>query len=154
MADGPANRIKGLSCCVLMSVYQGWQQVVMARFDLEKACRLIQDHGVTFAYVPPPVVLALVTHPAVGRYDLSSLRVLHAAAAPLPPGLARAVWERLGVPVKQGFGLSEASPATHIQAPDEVRTPDRGRRPTADLRRRSGPSSPAPSASCSPTRRP
>jgi len=106
-----------------MSVYVGWELVAMARWDLELACRLIQKHRVTFAYVPPPVVLALGKHPLVDGYDLSSVKTLHAAAAPLTRELTMAVWERLRIPVKQGFGLSEASPATHIQMPDEVGGP-------------------------------
>ena len=35
---------------------------------------LIEEHGVTRAYVVPPIVLALAKHPAVEGRDLSSLR--------------------------------------------------------------------------------
>lgn len=38
------------------------------------------------------------------------------AAAPLTKELAEAVWKRHRIPVKQGYGLSETSPATHLQA--------------------------------------
>lgn len=93
--------------------------VVLSKFDVEKACRLIQDHRLTFMYVPPPVVLALGKHPIVSKYDLSSMRWINSAAAPLSKELAVAVWDRLKIGVKQGYGLSETSPACMTQLSEE-----------------------------------
>lgn len=91
----------------------------MSRFDLEKACQIIQEYKITFAYVPPPIVLAFGKHPAVDQYDLTSLKMMHSGAAPLTNELLELVWSRLKLPVKQGYGLSETSPVTHAQMPDE-----------------------------------
>jgi 4-coumarate--CoA ligase len=96
-------------------MYSGLQLVVMPKFILEDFCRFIQDLKVTFAYVVPPVVLLLGKHPVVSKYDLSSLRMMNSGAAPLTRELVQAVHKRLGVPVKQGYGLSETSPTTHTQ---------------------------------------
>ena len=115
----PFFHIYGLTCGVLMSLYEGWQLVVLPRFDMIKALEAIEKYKVTFAYVPPPVVLAFSKHEAVGRYDLSSLKVLHSGAAPLTRELTEKVWERLKVPVKQGFGLSETSAVVCCQVVDE-----------------------------------
>lgn len=115
----PFFHIYGLTCGVLMSVYEGWRLVVLERFDMEKALAAIERHRITFAYVPPPVVLAFSKHPAVDAYDLSSLKVLHSGAAPLTRELTEAVWNRLRVPVKQGFGLSETSAVVCCQVMDE-----------------------------------
>lgn len=115
----PFFHIYGLTCGVLMSVYEGWQLVVLERFDMHKALAAIQKYRITFAYVPPPVVLAFSKHPAVDGYDLSSLKVLHSGAAPLTRELTEAVWNRLKVPVKQGFGLSETSAVVCCQVVDE-----------------------------------
>lgn len=102
-----------------MSIWAGWHLFLMSRFDLEKACQIIQDNKITFAYVPPPIVLAFGKHPAVDQYDLTSLKMLHSGAAPLTNELLELVWNRLKLPVKQGYGLSETSPVTHAQMPDE-----------------------------------
>ncbi|KAF3769052.1 acetyl-CoA synthetase-like protein [Cryphonectria parasitica EP155] len=115
----PFFHIYGLVNCVFMSIYAGWQLFIMSRFDLEKACRIIQDNSITFAYVPPPIVLALGKDPAVDRYNLTSLKMLHSGAAPLTNELLELFWGRLRLPVKQGYGLSETSPVTHVQMPDE-----------------------------------
>ena len=87
----------------------------MPKFEIEKFCSIIQNHRITFAYVVPPVVLLLGKHPIVDKYDLSSLRMLNSGAAPLTQELVEAVYKRLKVPIKQGYGLSETSPTTHTQ---------------------------------------
>lgn len=95
------------------------QLVILSRFDLEKACQVIQNFKITYAYVPPPVVLALGKDPAVDKYDLSSLKLMHSGAAPLTGELIDLVWNRLKIAVKQGYGLSETSPVSHAQKADE-----------------------------------
>jgi acyl-coenzyme A synthetase/AMP-(fatty) acid ligase len=87
----------------------------MTSFDLKKFCSIIQDHGVTYTYVAPPVVLHLAKSPVVEKYNLSSLKMITSGAAPLSKELIFAVYERLGTEVKQAYGLSESSPVTHMQ---------------------------------------
>ncbi|OAL06683.1 4-coumarate-CoA ligase-like protein [Phaeosphaeriaceae sp. SRC1lsM3a] len=111
----PFFHIYGLTCLIHQSLYSGLQLVVMPKFDLEDFCRFIQDLKVTFAYVVPPVVLLLGKHPVVSKYDFSSIRMMNSGAAPLTRELVDTVNKRLGVPVKQGYGLSETSPTTHTQ---------------------------------------
>lgn len=87
----------------------------MAKFEIEKFCSVVQNQKITFAYVVPPVVLLLSKHPVVDKYDLSSLRMVNSGAAPLTREIVDALYKRLKVPVKQGYGLSETSPTTHTQ---------------------------------------
>ncbi|KAK4648102.1 uncharacterized protein QC761_106962 [Podospora bellae-mahoneyi] len=105
----PFFHIYGLTCCVLLSILSGWRLVILPRFDMLQVLKAIERYKVSFMYVPPPVILAFSQHPDVGKYDLSSLRVLHSGAAPLGRELIRKVWERVKVPVKQGYGLSETN---------------------------------------------
>lgn len=88
----------------------GTPVVVLPKFELEKACQAIQDYRITFASIPPPVVLALAKHPAVSKYDLSSIKFMNSGAAPLGRDLVEMVWDRLTIPIMQGYGLSETSP--------------------------------------------
>ena len=104
---------------MLMSIYCGWQLVILERFGMERVLQTIQNYRITLAYVPPPIVLAFGKDPLVDKYDLTSLKMLHSGAAPLTRELTEAVWNRLKIPVKQGFGLSEASPVVHCQRLDE-----------------------------------
>ena len=50
--------------------------IILPKFELEKACQAIQEFGITFASIPPPVVLALAKNPAVSKYDLSTVKFM------------------------------------------------------------------------------
>ncbi|KAL2857669.1 hypothetical protein BJX68DRAFT_229293 [Aspergillus pseudodeflectus] len=129
-ADGKGDRILaflpffhiyGLTCLVHQTIYQGYELYVMAKFDLEKWCQHVQNYRITFSYVVPPVVLLLGKHPIVEKYDLSSMRMMNSGAAPLTQELVEAVYNRLRIGIKQGYGLSETSPTTHTQPWSEWR---------------------------------
>lgn len=96
-------------------MYSGLQLIVMPRFDLEHFCKFVQQLKITFAYVVPPVVVLLGKHPIISKYDLSTIRMMNSGAAPLTKDLVDAVYNRLKIPIKQGYGLSETSPTTHTQ---------------------------------------
>ncbi len=66
-------------------------------------------------------MLALAKHPLVEQYDLSSINMIVSGAAPLSEELATAVAQRLGCRVKQGYGLTETSPVTHVNPDDPAR---------------------------------
>ncbi len=109
----PFHHIYGFNVVLNLALHAGSTLVVLARFEVEEFLRAIQDYGATTAFVVPPIVRALAHHPVVDRYDLSSLRYVMSAAAPLPEELARACSERLGCIVKQAYGLTETGPTTH-----------------------------------------
>jgi acyl-CoA synthetase (AMP-forming)/AMP-acid ligase II len=56
----------------------------------------------------------MVKHPAVAQFDLSSVRLVFSGAAPLGEDIARELAKKLGCPVVQGYGMTEASPVTHL----------------------------------------
>jgi acyl-CoA synthetase (AMP-forming)/AMP-acid ligase II len=109
----PFFHIYGLQVILNGGLREGATLVVLPRFDLETFLRAIQDHRATWAFVVPPIALALAKHPAVDNFDLSSLRQVLSGAAPLSADLARAVTRRLGCHMLQGYGMTETSPVTH-----------------------------------------
>lgn len=92
----------------------------MPRFDLQRFCELVQQHKASASYIVPPVALLLSKHPLVANYDLSSLKVMTSAAAPLTKELIHAVHNRLNIPLQQGYGLSETSPGATFQEGNEA----------------------------------
>ncbi|MFF8674542.1 4-coumarate--CoA ligase family protein [Streptomyces sp. NPDC015242] len=118
----PFFHIYGLTALMNAPLRQGATVVVLPRFDLEQFLAAIRDHRITALYVAPPIVLALAKHPVVARYDLSSLRYIVSAAAPLDARLAAACSARLGLPpVGQAYGMTELSPGTHVVPLDAMR---------------------------------
>ncbi|MDT0544001.1 4-coumarate--CoA ligase family protein [Streptomyces lonegramiae] len=111
----PFFHIYGLTALVNAPLRDGATVIVLPRFDLERFLAAIEEHRVTGLYVAPPIVLALAKHPAVSGHDLSSLRYVMSAAAPLDAGLAEACARRLGIPpLLQAFGMTELSPGCHV----------------------------------------
>ena len=90
----------------------------MSRFEPEKFLETIQQHKVTILNLVPPIVLFLAKHPLVEKYNLKSLRVITSGAAPLGSDLQSAAIKRLGIPINQGFGMTETSPATLLTPMD------------------------------------
>lgn len=114
--------MSGLNALLHQALYRGFNLVVMSKFEIEKWCSHVQNYRVTYSYVVPPVLLLLSKHPVIDKYDLSSLRMMNCGAAPLTRELVDAVYARLKVGVKQGYGLSETSPITHAQPWSEWRS--------------------------------
>ena len=106
---------------------------------------MLQEHRITRAYVVPPIVLALAKHPLVDEFDLSSVEYVLSGAAPLSADLEMACADALGCRMQQGYGMTEASPVTHVVGDDAA-----GRRPARSGGRCRTPS--AGSSSSGPTR--
>ena len=109
----PFFHIYGMQVLMNMGLAAGATIVTMPRFDLEQFLSLHQEHGLTRAFVAPPMVVALAKHPLVDQYDLSALKMVFSGAAPLSAELALECGARLGCEVVQGYGMTELSPVTH-----------------------------------------
>ncbi|KIV94686.1 hypothetical protein PV10_02430 [Exophiala mesophila] len=118
----PFFHIYGLNVLIHLPVYAGVQTLVLQRFDLEKWCQVVQDHQITFSYIVPPIVLLLCKHPIVDKYNLKSLRMVNSGAAPLTKDLVESLYKRIGLRVKQGYGLSETSPTIFMQRWEDWQT--------------------------------
>jgi long-chain acyl-CoA synthetase len=58
----------------------------------------------------PTMYHQIMNHPLADRLGSRGLRVLIVGAAPMPEALFRMVMERTGIPITEGYGLSEAGP--------------------------------------------
>lgn len=110
----PFFHIYGMQVIMNMGLRVGGTVVTMPRFDLPEFLSLLERHSVTGVYVVPPIALALAKHPAVDEHDLSSIRMIMSGAAPLGIELTEQVMNRLGVPLIQGYGMTELSPVSHL----------------------------------------
>jgi acyl-CoA synthetase (AMP-forming)/AMP-acid ligase II len=110
----PFFHIYGMVCILGMGLRAGATIVTQPRFELESFLAAIQTHRVSCVNLVPPIIIALAKHPLVERFDLSSLRNITSGAAPLGPDVQEACARRIGCTVRQGYGLTETSPVTHL----------------------------------------
>jgi acyl-CoA synthetase (AMP-forming)/AMP-acid ligase II len=110
----PYFHIYGMVVIMKLGLADGATVVSMPRFDFQEFLTTLVKYHVTIAPLVPPIVLGMVKHPALEQFDLSSIRLVFSGAAPLGEALARDLSARLHCPVVQGYGMTEASPVTHL----------------------------------------
>ncbi len=91
----PFFHIYGMTVIMGAALHRGAAVVTMPRFELEPFLQTMQNYGVTWAYLVPPIVLALAKHPLVDKYDLSALKSILSGAAPLGKDVTLACAARL-----------------------------------------------------------
>ncbi|KAI1628330.1 amp dependent CoA ligase, partial [Exophiala viscosa] len=113
----PYCHIYGLSCVAILGMWLGTFTCGLTSFDLELFCQKLAETKATYAHLVPPVAALLATSEVSLQNDLSSLRTLVVAAAPMKRDLQLRLKARLGDNIKilQGYGLSECSPTVMHQ---------------------------------------
>jgi acyl-CoA synthetase (AMP-forming)/AMP-acid ligase II len=109
-----------------LSLALGSTLVLMPRFDMQKLCALLVQEGVTMMPMVPPAINALCQAAEAGIFPKNhKVRWIKSGAAPLAPELARRLADLTGIIVAQGYGMTEASPVTHVGyiAPPEMSRP-------------------------------
>lgn len=91
----------------------------MDQFNVETFCQKIEEHRANEVHLVPPVAIALVNSPAVAKYDLSSIRCINIAAAPLKKSLQAALAKKFpSVPIMQMYGATESTGGISCQRCD------------------------------------
>lgn len=101
----------------------------MERFDLRLLLDSIQRFGITFLFLVPPVAVMLTKTPNLSEHDISSVKYLLCGAAPLSPETSAKIEEIFSMNkahCRQGWGMTEATMAVTLFAPDEFDPSHRG----------------------------
>lgn len=101
--------------------------VVLPGFDATAVLEAIQKHRITCMLVVPTMIYALLDHPRLGEYDLSSLEIIYYGSSLISPSRLREAIEKLGPIFFQFYGQGEA--------PMSVTTMKRSEHDPADLNR-------------------
>ena len=111
----PLYHIYGLNVVLNPPLLLGATIVLMPRFDTAAALALVDREGVTCMPLVPPVLNAFCHAAERGQFPRQHrVRWVKSGAAPLAPELAYRFTALTGVRVVQGYGMTEASPVTHI----------------------------------------
>ena len=111
----PMYHIYGLTVGLNLSLIRGATLVLMARFDCEGSLSIIAHEDVSMVLCVPPALLAYCHAAEQKKFPKEHrLKWAKSGAAPLSPELARRFISLTGVPIRQGYGMTEASPVTHM----------------------------------------
>lgn len=117
-------------------VVLGGQCVVLPRFDAGEVLRAIEEHRISATMLVPSMLYALLDHPDIDTYDLSSLETVYYGASSIDPARLTQAIDRFGPIFAQYYGQSEAPMAISYLAKaehDEARLTSCGR-PSVALR--------------------
>lgn len=114
LAAAPLFHVGALNSFVIRSFYRGNATVVHRNFDPARIFTDIERYGIGSAFLVPAQLQAMYNHDDFGDADLSAMRAIICAGAPVPPSLIQRYLEK-GLLVQQAWGLTETSPfATYL----------------------------------------
>jgi long-chain acyl-CoA synthetase len=106
----PLFHVYGMSMVMLVALSGGTRMILHLRFDAERVLTDIARKRPTLFPGVPTMFAAILQHPRARELDLSSLRHCASGGAPLPLEILHGFEGLTGLQLKEGYGLTEASP--------------------------------------------
>lgn len=113
----PLFHVTGLGQVSLPTFFKGGCVVVLPRFDPGAVLDAISSRRITSFSAVPTMLQMLCDHPSFAGTDLTSLRYVIYGGSMVAERVAVA-WQRRGVVLLQGYGMTEASPGVTMAVPD------------------------------------
>jgi long-chain acyl-CoA synthetase len=109
----PFFHVYGLTTVMNLSVMQGFKMILLPKFDATDTLKTIDKLKPTLFPGAPTIYIALLNHPDIHKFDLSSIDCCISGSAALPVEVQEQFEKVTGGRLVEGYGLSEASPVTH-----------------------------------------
>ncbi len=103
----------GLTAAMNMSIYYGWQNVLIPKPEATAILEAVDKYKVTFIPGVPTLFNAMINHPNIHKYKLNTVKECLCAAAPLPLETIKGFEALTGILISEAYGLTETSPCTH-----------------------------------------
>jgi len=111
LAALPFFHVFAMTAVMNFALQEGAEIVIMPRFVLDDALKLIDKTKPTVMPGVPTMFIAMLNHPRLKSFDLSSLKYCVSGGAALPVEVKEKFERLTGCKVVEGYGLSEASPS-------------------------------------------
>jgi len=114
----PLFHIYAMTCVMICSLLAGGTVIILPRFELKAALNIIRKYRPTIFHGVPTMYVGFNNAPKVKNYGFKSLRVCMSGGAGLPVEVKQQFEKLSGGRLVEGYGLTEASPVTHVNPPD------------------------------------
>ncbi len=105
----PLFHVYGLNAMLGQVLHRQARLVLLDGFEVEQSLAVVDDEAVSVVPAAPPVLIRWLEVEDL-RHRLAGVRLVLSGSAPIAPEVVAAFTERTGVPVHQGYGLTEAAP--------------------------------------------
>ncbi|WP_082233650.1 AMP-binding protein [Halobacillus massiliensis] len=109
----PFFHVYGMTAVMNLSVMMTNRMVLMPKFEPLDVLKIIEKQKPTLFPGAPTIYIALLNHPDLKKYDLSSIEACLSGSAPLPVEVQEQFERVTGGKLVEGYGLTETSPVTH-----------------------------------------
>jgi long-chain acyl-CoA synthetase len=109
----PFFHVYGMSVIMNFAIATGASMILQPRFDPGEVLKAINRCQPTIFPGAPTMYVALLQHPDLNKYKISSIKACLSGAAPLPLEVQQQFESLTGGRLVEGYGLTEASPVTH-----------------------------------------
>lgn len=109
----PFFHVYGMTTVMNLSIMFGAKMVLLPKFEATEVLKSIQKHKPTLFPGAPTIYIALINHPEIDKYDLSSIKACISGSASLPIDVQEQFEKITGGKLVEGYGLTESSPVTH-----------------------------------------
>ncbi|WP_413301101.1 long-chain fatty acid--CoA ligase [Bacillus sp. 1P10SD] len=113
----PMFHIYGLTCNVFLGIHTGCNLIILPRFDVQEVMETVKRHQPFQFSAVPTMFIALNSQPNLEVYGFDKVPLYSSGGAPMPIEQLQLFEKRTGCNLCEGYGLSEASPSTHINPP-------------------------------------
>lgn len=107
----PLFHIFALSVILLRGLRNGAEILLRPRFDIETTLSDVSERRATGLPGVPTMWIAISNYPGIERVDFSSLSLISSGGAPLPIEVAERFRRLTGLTLRNGWGMTETSPA-------------------------------------------
>ncbi|WP_400164241.1 long-chain fatty acid--CoA ligase [Brevibacillus sp. TJ4] len=109
----PLFHVYGMTAVMNLGVSIAAEVILVPKFDVAQVLEQIDKMKPSLFPGAPTMYIALINHPDLQKYDLSSIEACVSGSAPLPVEVQTRFEELTGGKLVEGYGLTESSPVTH-----------------------------------------
>jgi len=99
---------------MLNPILMGACVVMLDAFSIDSIFKAIETEKITYMTAVPRVYLGMLLQEGTEKYDMSSLKYCVTGGSAMPPAYMPQFEKKFRVPIREGYGLTEASPVCSV----------------------------------------
>ncbi|MCP8617058.1 long-chain-fatty-acid--CoA ligase [Salirhabdus salicampi] len=109
----PFFHVYGMTTVMNFAIMMASKMILIPKFEVEDLLKAIDKQKPTIFPGAPTIYVALLNHPDLQEYDISSIEACLSGSAPLPVEVQEQFEDKTKGRLVEGYGLTETSPVTH-----------------------------------------
>lgn len=110
----PFFHVFGMTASMNFAIVNGWELILVPKPEPAALLETIRKFNPTIAPLVPAMFIGMLNHKDIEKTDMSSIKGCFSGSAPLPIEIINRFEDKTGAIIVEGFGLTEASPVTHL----------------------------------------